>query len=649
MKIMNNSFRNRNLIEINTNQLVNVKYPQYTVIVGSTSDGRNFKIDIGKVCYTNRAKRSNFKRHKTRRYSTCQVEESSLSIERMEWIRKYLTAISQKSWREDTLRGKVSTLRKFFDFCDFEGCKPLDLDSLVSSYKYYQIKLYHRSRLTGIESLSAVTLYSDLETAREFIKIAFELSDIEILHLIPKQRYKEYKPKERDCSQEDFRKFLQTCITCFNEFSKALMDNSYPIAITLPYFSSNDYYWVSTSVFGIRKLPNCFDNNNNPLPFDEIKSILSLNFNDEYSTKNFYQNTLVNSRNEWISGVLEHKKIYAYNLCTYCFYYIFLSFTAANIQPTLDLKISDLDLKKIGLAVFAKKHKYRAGRKVDFSASPQLKRYLIKYLKLREKIDSYGLSGDCEYLFVRIGEKKELIRFSSSSTVATNRNSPLFKGVKRISPRAIRNLCAQYFIEHSKGNLSLVAKKLNNSLATVAKSYTSIDINSQAVEMNEYHDKVSTAILRFDRISKQPISVNIPNHCDTLKIPTGSCSNLSDYTPVKAIGFNEEAPSPSCATFESCLFCEFFAVHKDFEDIHKLLSLREALLKSSAIRNDPEHYLVAIEPSLYRINEIIDVLQSKGNDISNLVNEAEQTINMGIYNEYWSKHIDFLTITSQSR
>ena len=95
------------------------------------------------------------------------------------------------------------------------------------------------------------------------------------------------------------------------------------------------------------------------------------------------------------------------------------------------------------------------------------------------------------------------------------------------------------------------------------------------------------------------------------------------------------------------MFCEFFAVHIDFEDIHKLLSLREALLKSSEIRNDPEHHLTAIEPSLYRIEEIVNILQEKDSKVIDLINDAKQDIGMQIYNEYWSKHIEFLTLASQ--
>ena len=114
------------------------------------------------------------------------------------------------------------------------------------------------------------------------------------------------------------------------------------------------------------------------------------------------------------------------------------------------------------------------------------------------------------------------------------------------------------------------------------------------------------------------------------------------------MGFNNEAPNPSCATFESCLFCEFFAIHIDFEDIHKLLSLKEALLKSSMIRDDPEYHLLSIEPSLFRIDEIINILKGKDNRVIELVDDAEQKIKMQIYNEYWDEHINFLTVASES-
>lgn len=645
---MSNSFCDRELIEIKINQVEDITHPQYTVMVGMMSDGTPFKVDIGRICYTNREDDSGNLQHKNKRYITGQVDESTLSIERIEWLRRYLEEILQKGWRDETVRGNLHNLRYFFDFCDSEGSKPLTLNDLVSNYKYYQIHLYQNSRSSGKKSLSNMTLYAKLNTARNFVKIAFGLSDTEMLNIAPKHRFTAPSSPERESSLEDFRKYIQACITRFNEFSDAILNNVYPIPVTMSDSPDSEHYWDSTHTSGVKKLANCFNNEGELLPFDNIKSILSAYYDNEESQKVFYQNTLIKHRNRWMNEQIDSKKSYAYNLCVHCFYCIYLAFTAANVQPTLDLKIYDLDLEKLGLSTFAKKHKYRAGRQIEFTAPSQLKRYLIKFLKLREWVDNLGLNEDYrEYLFVRIGEHRQLTRFARSSANSTIKKSVLFKNVKQIQARDIRNLCAEYFMKHSKGNLSLVARKLNNSLNTVAKSYTSTDIESQAIEMNQYHEKISAEILRSNRTNRQSISVKTSNHYITEKIPAGSCSNLSDNDPIKAIGFNSEAPHPSCATFESCLFCEFFAVHLDFEDIHKLLSLREALLKSSEIRDDPEHHLIAIEPSLFRINEIINILQEKDSNVIKLINDAKQKIDIQIYNEHWSKHIEFLTLASQ--
>ena len=206
---MSNSFSNRQLIEISTKQVEDIIAPQYTVIVGIRSDGVTFKVDIGRVCYTDRENDSGNLRNKTQSYITGLVNESTLSIERTGWLRRYLIEILQKGWRDETVRGKLHNLRYFFDFCDFKGSKPLTLNDLASNYKYYQITLYQKARLSR-KSISAPTLYSKLNNARDFIKIAYELSDNDMLSIIPKQRNMGYRGNERESSLEDFKNYLQT-------------------------------------------------------------------------------------------------------------------------------------------------------------------------------------------------------------------------------------------------------------------------------------------------------------------------------------------------------------------------------------------------------------------------------------------------------
>lgn len=146
---MSNSFCNRQLIEVSTKQVEDIIDPQYTVIVGTRSDGVTFKVDIGRVCYTDRENNSGNLRHKTKSYITGLVDKSTLSIERIEWLRRYLVEILQRGWRDETVRGRLHEVRYFFNFCDFKGSKALTLDDLALNYKYYQINLYQKARLSG--------------------------------------------------------------------------------------------------------------------------------------------------------------------------------------------------------------------------------------------------------------------------------------------------------------------------------------------------------------------------------------------------------------------------------------------------------------------------------------------------------------------
>ena len=132
------------------------------------------------------------------------------------------------------------------------------------------------------------------------------------------------------------------------------------------------------------------------------------------------------------------------------------------------------------------------------------------------------------------------------------------------------------------------------------------------------------------------------------RIASGSCTNMNGVTPLRAEGFNSKAPEPSCGTFESCLFCEYFAVHEDFEDIHKLLSLKEALNATSMIRNDSEHHEAVVKPAMFRIDEILGFVSKNNPELRKVIRQAEDEIEMGNYNRHWSRQIEILTRLASS-
>lgn len=640
------AFEKREAFELDLKSMSTAKNIQNMILKGVKSDGGIFRVDFGRVCYTKREEDLHSYFDSSNQYTVARVDVSSLSKDRIQWISRYLEYLSKKNLRNESIRSTLYQVKQFFNYCDFEGTQPTTFDDLIVNYQSYQLVLLQKVRSA---IYSASTVYKLLRVNREFIQIAFNLSDAEILAFIPKPRHRETTLKTRDSSLDDLEKYIQTCILCFNHFADSVLENRYPVQVKLLDSDDEFLYWHAPSIQELKSIPNCLDKAGNLAAFSDIEKALSCYFESDRARKDFYRHSLVRNREKWMNDSFCPRKIYAYNFSVYCFFRIYVAFTAANVQPSLDLKISDLDVSKIGSGSFAKIYKHRAGKKVHFTSSSYLKRLLLKYLKLRSWVNDQEYAQDQEvddYLFVGISERKKMIRLLQNAGWSTMTNSLFFKRIKPISLREIRGLAGEYVIKQSKGKLSLVAKKLNNTITTVAKSYTSIDLESQAIEMNEFHEGVSLKIQQFNRDTCDIIPINIveENHVSgkVERIATGSCSNLSSVDPIRATGFNKNAPDPECGTFESCLFCKFFSLHLDFEDIHKLLSLKEALLKTSIIRNDPEHFNVAVEPSIYRISEIVENLQNQKPDTKNLVDDVKNTIEMGIYNDNWTKQIMML-------
>ncbi|MGY0646394.1 MAG: hypothetical protein ACW7DN_17645, partial [Paraglaciecola chathamensis] len=127
---MSDSIAGRSLIEITPKELPQVYAPQAVVIRGVRSDGIHFRVDIGRVCYLERAIDSeSFLSGK--HYIPGAVNTKSLSLERVEWLRNYLYIAFHKRWRDETLRQDLYCLRYFFHFCDFDGgLKPTTLEGL---------------------------------------------------------------------------------------------------------------------------------------------------------------------------------------------------------------------------------------------------------------------------------------------------------------------------------------------------------------------------------------------------------------------------------------------------------------------------------------------------------------------------------------
>lgn len=165
---MDSSPNTRKLLEINISNIPESYNPQASIIKGTKADGSYFKVDIGRICYIRREKDSGNSFHKAKEYQAGFVDVSSLSLERVKWLRKYLSHIFSSGCRAETLRAKLHYIRYFFNFCDFNGSKPTTLEELIFDYQCYQNHLFQRGRISGESSLSSSSIYIRLNTARNF-------------------------------------------------------------------------------------------------------------------------------------------------------------------------------------------------------------------------------------------------------------------------------------------------------------------------------------------------------------------------------------------------------------------------------------------------------------------------------------------------
>ncbi|CAA0089564.1 Uncharacterised protein [Zhongshania aliphaticivorans] len=636
--------KDRSIIYLNLQETNKVFAAESVVIQGRLADDSVFFVDVGRLCYLERSRVPVYQ-SRGKPFTPSEVSAETLSKVRVKWFKSYLNIILHKGWRDETVRGRIYYLRYFFDFCDFDGgIKPTSLDGLLSEYRRFQNQLYQLGRLSTKASLGSTAIMGRLQTARMFIQWAFNFSDSEMVSYIPIPRNSRYT-MDADCrnvNSLDAQKFIQTCAMCFYQLSTAILDKKFPINVTVQGSKSKDFYWYAASKAPI-KILNYNDGDEDFLSLKGFKKNIDTEIVGANKNVETVYNNIIIRRREWREEGLTTNKTYVFNLCTYCFYHLFLSFTGGNVQPVLDLKVSEIDIDKIGVGEFAFAHKYRAGRKVGFTAPRQLMKESKTYLKLREWAFGFGFHEACEdFLFVKFGMDGKLMRQQRSAANGLVKKSPFFRGVKIISPKLHRQIASDFFVRKSSGKISLVARKLNNSIATVARSYTGMDVESQAMEMNHFYGELAERINSFNRSTDELIPVEIAKEGESQRTAVGSCNNLNGSPPLRAKGFNDKAPEPKCGTFETCLFCEHFAVHTDLEDMHKLLSLRKALSITSDIRNDLEHYEEVVQPMLYRIDEIVNTVFQSENGRSTACEEARDNVEMGYYNEHWARLIQSL-------
>lgn len=142
-----------------------------------------------------------------------------------------------------------------------------------------------------------------------------------------------------------------------------------------------------------------------------------------------------------------------------------------------------------------------------------------------------------------------------------------------VTLRQLRAHKQQHLVRHY--GLKVAAEAMGHTIATAVKAYCAAQEGVQANDIDCFMSSLHKTVVR-----------GAHSGLDTLvPVPVGACK--SHGNPERSI----PAPivEPDCTRSEGCFFCENFRVHADEEDLRKLLSCRQVLLKIGHLQGESVH------------------------------------------------------------
>lgn len=262
-----------------------------------------------------------------------------------------------------------------------------------------------------------------------------------------------------------------------------------------------------------------------------------------------------------------------------------------------------------------------------------------KYLQLREWV----LNGsDSALVFPFVSAKHGISQVGNASI---NSFKKLFARALPetvwVTPTQWRKNVSYQYVRLSGGDMALTAEKLSNTEETIRQAYSRPALEDFAGEMASFFEAMhQAAIDRSRTVERIPVRILDEKRPEAVT-GAGACEKASDTQPERAQGFTELAPAPTCRDPETCLFCEFYAVHADEEDIRRLLSLRY-LIQATKHKQPVDHWQSKFGPTVHRIDEVLSAIQDTDGGSQSTINRVREEVEFGDLDAFWSIHFDTL-------
>ena len=193
-----------------------------------------------------------------------------------------------------------------------------------------------------------------------------------------------------------------------------------------------------------------------------------------------------------------------------------------------------------------------------------------------------------------------------------------------VTLRQLRSHKQQYLVRHY--GLQVAAATMGHTIATAVKAYSAAQEQVQANDIGRFMSSLHKTVVRStDSRSSTLVSM-----------PAGGCTSHGKPMP------SDPSPlvRPDCIKTEGCFFCEHFRVHADTEDLRKLLSCRNVLLKIGHLQGESALADRVYESVLRRIDFLLlELRQILGTDV---FDQIEADITAGNFTRYWAAKVQQL-------
>ncbi|SDT96168.1 hypothetical protein [Geopseudomonas guangdongensis] len=644
---MSNEFVQRQVITVDYKDVnIEVIQPQLAVLAADNPvDPGPLYIDVGALCYRRRNRSTN-------QQIGTPVDISSLDNSRIPFVRALIEELRLSQSSSRAIHQFVLS-RYFVDWLDVQE-QPYYFDNVASmknAYCEYTRNLLHRVNSSGIggQPLKQVTASQYQSGALTVVRLATGLSEPEvkgITTLITKRRDQASHVNLKLPSADEQAKTFATLLSFIDEAHRILVGNGeVPLHLVSP--SGESCYLYTVEVDSGRTKTADFSIANLLLKspvfptLDQVKVHFGLVDDRKAieSARGAYRSSrrMYEKNNKDFRSALRQR---FGNHAVVAGMLAFIAATGCNLSVAQALEVDTLEFVPSTKGKRFSGTKGRAGGKTvvpEFGL--RFAPVFQKYLKLREWV----LNGsDSALVFPYLSAKHGITQVGGSSIDALRMLfSKTLPRTMWVTPRQWRKNVSYQYVKLSGGDMTLTAEKLSNTEDMVRQAYSRPALEDFAGEMASFFEAMhQAAVDRTRTVERIPVRILDEKRPEAVT-GAGACEKAPETQPERAQGFTELAPTPTCRDPETCLFCEFYAVHADEEDMRRLLSLRY-LIQSIKHKQPIDHWQSKFGPTVHRIDEVLSAMQDADGDSQSTINRVREEVESGDLDEFWAIHFDTL-------